>query len=116
MRGQDFIYTGEDSVADVLFDGERMEVLNGPRIRTSNTHGTGCTTASAIAGCMARGMAVPAAVRAARGYLTQALERSAHLSIGSGPQRPFNHGCVAKLINLHPILVKDGGCKICLDA
>ena len=34
---------------DVLYDGETAHVLSGPRIDTLNTHGTGCTTASAIA-------------------------------------------------------------------
>ena len=34
---------------DVLYDGQTAHVLSGPRIDTLNTHGTGCTTASAIA-------------------------------------------------------------------
>ena len=82
---------GGSELADVLYDGSSMEVLTGPRIRTGNTHGTGCTTASAIAAFLARGLPPPAAVRAARSYITEALRSSAHLQIGSGSQRPFNH-------------------------
>jgi len=78
-------------LADVFFDGHRMEVLTGPRIDTGNTHGTGCTTASAIAAFLARGLDPFPAVCTARGYVTQALARSSHLRIGAGKQRPFNH-------------------------
>ena len=83
--------TGTPELADVFYDGREMMVLSGPRIETRNTHGTGCTTASAVAAFLARGMDPPSAVRAARGYVTQALARSSHLRIGKGKQRPFNH-------------------------
>ena len=34
---------------DLFFDGKRFEELSAPRARTRNTHGTGCTFASAVA-------------------------------------------------------------------
>lgn len=82
---------GDQELADVLFDGQDLRRIPGPRIPTSNTHGTGCTTASAIAAFLAKGLPVPEAVIAAREYVTEALRRSAHLQIGAGKQRPFNH-------------------------
>ncbi len=82
-----------DSVdlADVLYDGHEHLVLTGSRVKTSNTHGTGCTTASAIAAFLARGLTVKEAVRAAKSYVTEALRRSSHLQLGTGKQKPFNH-------------------------
>ena len=85
------VFTGEVELADVLYDGEQHLVLSGPRVATGNTHGTGCTTASAIAAYLARGMTVPNAVKAAKNYVTDALRQSAHLSLGNGNQKPFNH-------------------------
>ncbi len=69
-------------------------MLSGPRINTTNTHGTGCTTASAIAAEFAKGATMLSAARAAKTYVSEALHSSTALQIGSGSQRPFNHGCV----------------------
>jgi thiamine-phosphate diphosphorylase len=59
--------------------------------RTRNAHGTGCTLASAIAAQLARGAEVPTAINAARRFTWRALERSAGIPLGAGPQRPMNH-------------------------
>ena len=80
---------GADAV-DVLFDGETMRAFSAPRIATTNTHGTGCTLSSAIATFLARGFALPAAVEAAKAYLTEALHRSAELAVGGG-HGPVQH-------------------------
>ena len=76
---------------DVYFDGNSLEVIPGPRIQTGNTHGTGCTTASAIASYLAKGHDMLSAVKLARKYVTDALDASKHLNLGDGPQKPFNH-------------------------
>ena len=81
-----------DEAQDVLYDGKTAHVLSGQRINTTNTHGTGCTTASAIAAELAKGATVLSAARAAKTYVSEALHSSAALQIGSGSQRPFNHG------------------------
>jgi hydroxymethylpyrimidine kinase/phosphomethylpyrimidine kinase len=73
-----------DVVIDLLFDGERFHEFAGPRIPTKNTHGTGCTFASAIACYLARGEPVPAAVRKAKAYLTGALEHAYDTGRGHG--------------------------------
>ncbi|KAK9904248.1 hypothetical protein WJX75_007665 [Coccomyxa subellipsoidea] len=77
---------------DVLYDGETVQVVAGPRIDTPNTHGTGCSTASAIAAELAKGASPVQAVQAAKAYVSGALQASAALRIGSGSQTPFNHG------------------------
>ncbi len=80
---------GERSV-DVLFDGRTLQEFTAPRIATQNTHGTGCTLSSAIASYLALGHDLPAAVAAAKAYLTEALRRSDELRVGGG-HGPVHH-------------------------
>jgi hydroxymethylpyrimidine/phosphomethylpyrimidine kinase len=70
---------------DVFFDGARLEELRAPRIETANTHGTGCTFASAIASRLALGQELVEAVRGAKAYLTEAIRRSYAVGRGHGP-------------------------------
>lgn len=77
---------------DVLYDGHEIHVLESRRVHTHNTHGTGCTLASAIAAELAKGCVPLSAVRRAKAWLGEALQASAPLHIGTGPHRPLNHG------------------------
>ncbi|MCS6889239.1 MAG: bifunctional hydroxymethylpyrimidine kinase/phosphomethylpyrimidine kinase [Chloroflexus sp.] len=77
-----------DSV-DVLYDGTEYRYFSAPRIETRHTHGTGCTFASAIAAGLAKGLAVPAAVQAAKDYITLALRHAPGLGQGHGPVHHF---------------------------
>jgi hydroxymethylpyrimidine/phosphomethylpyrimidine kinase len=70
---------------DVFFDGARLEEIGAPRIATPNTHGTGCTYASAIASRLALGHELLDAVRGAKEYLTEAIRRSYQVGRGHGP-------------------------------
>ena len=70
---------------DVFFDGTRLEELRAERIETANTHGTGCTYASAIASRLALGDGLLDAVRGAKAYLTEAIRRSYSVGRGHGP-------------------------------
>jgi hydroxymethylpyrimidine kinase/phosphomethylpyrimidine kinase/thiamine-phosphate diphosphorylase len=81
-----------DEVVDVLFDGEQVWRLALPRVQTGNTHGTGCTLASSISAGLAKGVPLLQAVHEAKVYVHTALQASSGLSIGTGVQRPFNHG------------------------
>jgi len=73
---------------DLLYDGTTALELRGPRVRTPNTHGTGCTLASALAGYLALGRSVPEAAQAAKDLVTEALRRSYALGRGPGPVNP----------------------------
>lgn len=75
---------------DVFFDGNAFAELPSKRINTTSTHGTGCTLASAIAALLARGEPLPAAVSAAKAYVTAAIERSYPLGHGHGPVHHFH--------------------------
>lgn len=73
---------------DLVFDGDQMVTLAADRVRTPNTHGTGCTFSAAIAANLAGGKRVLDAVVQAKAYVTAALKQS--YTIGAGPG-PLNH-------------------------
>lgn len=73
---------------DYLYDGERLTALAGDRVRTPNTHGTGCTFSAALAANLANGKQVQDAAVLAKAYLTAALKQA--YAIGPGPG-PLNH-------------------------
>jgi hydroxymethylpyrimidine/phosphomethylpyrimidine kinase len=73
---------------DILFDGENYVEFESPRIETKNTHGTGCTFASAIATFLARGDSVEDAVRNSKTFITLAIQSSLSLGRGVGPTNP----------------------------
>jgi hydroxymethylpyrimidine/phosphomethylpyrimidine kinase len=86
-------HAGESKSTDLLFlNGEdRFVRLAAERIRTSNNHGTGCTLSSAIAGYMAKGHGIEAAVQKAKTFMNQAIAAGAayKLGHGSGPVHHF---------------------------
>ncbi|MGW7384368.1 bifunctional hydroxymethylpyrimidine kinase/phosphomethylpyrimidine kinase [Streptomyces sp. NPDC054794] len=70
---------------DLLTDGSEEHWLRSPRHDNRHTHGTGCTLASAIAAGLAKGRTVPAAVGAAKEYVTGAIAAGFALGAGIGP-------------------------------
>ena len=62
-----------------------------PRRLTANTHGTGCTLASALAALLARSIDLPSAVQDAREFVFDAIKTAPGLGGGHGP---LNHGLV----------------------
>jgi len=75
---------------DLLYDGSNFTEFHTPRIKTKNTHGTGCTFASAIAAELAKGNDIKSAVHIAKAYLTAAIQKADELRIGMG-HGPTNH-------------------------
>ena len=63
--------------------------LDGERIDTPNTHGTGCTLSAAIAARLALGDGGPDAVRAAKAFVTEAIRHALTLGGGIGPVDPM---------------------------
>ncbi len=87
---------------DLLYDGKTYEEIKGPRIETKNTHGTGCTFASAIAVLIARGDPVPEAVRKAKTFTTMAIQSSLSLGKGTGPTNPSAY--VLREMERYPVI------------
>lgn len=75
---------------DVLFDGHVFNEFRSARLETKNTHGTGCTFASAIAAELAKGRPVAEAVGIAKDYVEHTIRASMNLGIGRG-HGPLNH-------------------------
>ncbi len=73
----------------VARDSEPL-TLASPRVRTRNTHGTGCTLSAAIAAGLAKGAPLADAVADAHGYLHAALRAADALDLGSG-HGPVHH-------------------------
>lgn len=76
-------------IVDLLFDGKAFFEYPGPRIPTKNTHGTGCTFASAIATELAKGNGVQTAVKRAKVFMEMAIRFSLPLGKGHGPTNPY---------------------------
>ena len=83
---------------DVLFDGNRFHHFSSERIFTSNTHGTGCSYASAISALLAQGEPLPIAVERSKIFISSAI-RTAH-SLGKG-HSPVNHFLAARELLHH---------------
>ena len=61
-----------------------------PRVATKNTHGTGCTYASALATYLGAGLALEEAARRAKAYISASIAAADQLHVGSG-HGPVHH-------------------------
>ena len=78
-----------DRVVDLLMTGAATTRFESGRIASRNTHGTGCTLASAIAAGLALGHPLETAVAEAWAYVSEAIRRAPGLGHGHGP---LDHG------------------------
>ena len=74
--------------------------LTSARIRSKNTHGTGCTLSAAIASCLALGLDLAEACQVAKEYVFQAISAAKNEKIGEG------HGPVHHFYHLWPTIDK----------
>ncbi|MBK1695859.1 bifunctional hydroxymethylpyrimidine kinase/phosphomethylpyrimidine kinase [Rhodovibrio salinarum] len=74
-----------DALIDLLATEAELEHFTDPRIPTDQTHGTGCTLASAVATGLAQGHDLRSAVVRARAYLRGALAHAPGVGRGQGP-------------------------------
>jgi hydroxymethylpyrimidine/phosphomethylpyrimidine kinase len=65
---------------DILWDGSVEEILSAPFVRGVATHGTGCTYSAAIAAFLAQGKELPAAVKAAKKFITGSIRHSVRIA------------------------------------
>ena len=87
-----------DEAFDLLDDDGHVIILRAERIKTTRTHGTGCTLAAAIAAGLGRGLEIKDATQAAKLYVTEAIRRAPLLGHGHGP---LNHNLRARLHDGH---------------
>jgi hydroxymethylpyrimidine kinase/phosphomethylpyrimidine kinase len=94
----------EGTAIDLLYDGKKFEEMKAARIISKNTHGTGCTFASAIATLLAHGEPVPESVRKAKTFITLAIQSGLELGKGQGPTNPFAY--VLREMERYPVIQK----------
>lgn len=75
--------------ADLLYDGEAFHRLEGTRIYTRSTHGTGCTFSAAAAAELAKGRTVREACATAKAFIQAAIEHPLEIGSGHGPTNHF---------------------------
>ncbi len=77
-----------EKATDVLFDGTEIHLLSGDRVKMENTHGTGCTFASALTAQLAAGRPLYEALTLAKTYVVKAMEKA--YPVGKG-RVPLDH-------------------------
>lgn len=75
-------------VVDVLYYDGEFRFYESERIESKNTHGTGCTFASAIAAELAKGHNIFEAVEAAKRFVNDAIKYGLPIGRGHGPVNP----------------------------
>ena len=70
---------------DILWSGGQHHTLPSERIDTAHTHGTGCVLSAAITARLAQGQDLVFAVKAAKKFITTAIQNSPGLGRGHGP-------------------------------
>lgn len=78
-----------DDLVDLLYHDGVFVPFHTPRIATRNTHGTGCTFASAVAAHLALGHALPEATSRAQAYVAGAIRHGLAIGHGHGPLDHF---------------------------
>ena len=74
---------------DILYDGKEFHEFPSERIKTKNTHGTGCVFSAAIATEIAKSVPLLHAVKHAKDFITTSIRFSLDLGKGYGPVNPY---------------------------
>jgi len=81
---------GQGQASDDLLAGPEGETwFRGPRVETTDIHGTGCTLSSAICARLAQGHPLAQAVGLAKAYVAEGLRHGLRLGAGPGPLNHF---------------------------
>lgn len=75
-----------DRIVDILYQrGVAPVRIETDKLKTRHTHGTGCTTASALATFLAKGNTLEEAFKAAHAYVQRAIRMAPGFGAGHGP-------------------------------
>lgn len=77
---------------DIFFDGKSFHEFRANWLNIRNTHGTGCTFASALAAFIAQGLSVSDAAKRAKMMVTKAIKYSVKTGNGIGSVNVFGAG------------------------
>ena len=76
------------NMSDLLIGEEVLDQIETKKIETNNTHGTGCTMASALTAGLAKSLGIKEALKKAHFYVNRAIITSPRFGNGHGP---INH-------------------------
>src|SRR5262249_40883409 len=79
-----------EKAIDVVFDGAEVVQLGGDKLKTENTHGTGCTFASALLAQLAAGRGLIQAPPPAKPYATKPIKKVSAVGKGRVPLDLFS--------------------------
>lgn len=79
----------DDDATDILFDGRDYTEFFAERVKSNNTHGTGCTFAAAIAANLALGETLPEAISISKKFVTAAIREGLNFGHGKGSLNHF---------------------------
>ena len=65
-----------NSAVDILINREEIHILEGEKISSNNTHGTGCSLSSAIASNLAKGYSMLESVKKAKNFVLCSIKNS----------------------------------------
>ena len=82
------ILENKSTITNILFNNGKVEKFLSPRIKTNNTHGTGCSLASAITANLFLGKTLKESIRLSIDYVHNGIKNS--FLIGQG-HNPINH-------------------------
>ena len=82
-------HLNDEKATDVLYCNDEWSFFEAERVETKNTHGTGCTYSAAIATHLAHGKDLIEAIRAAKTYITNAIQHALDIGKGHGPTNHF---------------------------
>ena len=78
-----------EAAPDLYAEDGGMEWLEGERVDTPHTHGTGCVLSAAITAFLARGEELLEATRRGKAFVTEAIRHSLAIGQGVGPANPL---------------------------
>ena len=75
-------------IFDILATKKRIKIFSKKKIRTKNTHGTGCTLSSALATCLSQNKNIVKSCKISLKYVNSAIASAPSYGKGFGP---LNH-------------------------
>lgn len=105
------IITGGDleKPLELLYDGKEFKPFESVRVKSENTHGSGCTFSSAIAANLASGRQLEEAVVLAKAYVAKAIEKGYPIGKGKGPLNHFYRQQNGQVVHSHSMHVPEEG-------
>ena len=75
-------------ITDLLINSSEIHSIESTKIKTSHTHGTGCTMASALSASLAKSISIRNSFEIAHKYVNNAIKTTPEFGKGNGP---INH-------------------------